>query len=87
MKEETNTNTKISAITGYRFAYFTYLALVSFQLYIGEYEWAVSNFGIALVFDPFDASIKWEQRPTYQKVWLLTHLTLLISGVTFIIFH
>ncbi len=84
MKEETAT-TKTHTTTAHRLAYFIYLILVVYHLCIGDYEWAISNFGIALVFDPFDSSVKWQHRPMYQKVWLFTHLTLLTAGFVFLI--
>lgn len=87
MKQVTNKTKNIAAVTAFRFAYVTYLILAAYLLYIGDYEWAVFNFGVALAFDPFDTNVKWQQRPTYQKVWLFTHLTFLIAGFAFIIFR
>jgi hypothetical protein len=69
----------------FRLAYFLYLILVAYQLFIGDYEWAVSNFGIAMVFDPFDSSVRWKDRPRYQKVWLYTHLSLTLCGFAFLV--
>ena len=70
---------KAPQITGLRLAYVLYLLLVIYQLTIGDYTWAVSNLGIALIFDPFDPSVNWQNKPMYQKVWLITHLTLLAA--------
>lgn len=50
---------------------------------IGIYSWFVTHnytqtsifLGLALAFDPFNDSIPWEQRPTYQKGWLVLHAT------------
>ncbi|MEJ7768999.1 MAG: hypothetical protein WKF89_14375 [Chitinophagaceae bacterium] len=71
----------------YRLAYFIYLILVVYQLFMGEYEWAISNFGIAMVFDQFDTSVKLNDRPLYQRVWLYTHLALTVGGFAFLLFH
>jgi hypothetical protein len=79
--------TKPSATTGFRLAYFLYLVLVVYQLFIGDYEWAITNFGIAMVFDPFDASVKFNHRPLYQKLWLYAHLTLSLGGFAFLLFR
>jgi hypothetical protein len=35
---------------------------------------AMSNFGLALIFDPFDQKVRWNNRPLYQRVWLFVHL-------------
>ena len=31
--------------------------------------------GIALAFDPFDQKVKLGDRPLYQRVWLITHVS------------
>lgn len=36
---------------------------------------AMSMLGIGLIFDPFKQEVSWAQRPRYQKVVLLTHVT------------
>ena len=69
-----------------RMAYGLYVVLVIYLFIKGDYEWAFTNLGIALVFDPFDPNVKWQQRPMYQKVWLLVHLTLVVVGLFYIIF-
>ena len=33
-------------------------------------------FGIALAFDPFDKTIKWKERPFWQRAWLVVHLAI-----------
>jgi hypothetical protein len=45
---------------------------------------AMSNFGIALIFDPFNQEIRWVSRPIYQRVWLVVHVALVfvLLGVT-----
>jgi hypothetical protein len=78
--------TKPSATTSFRLAYFLYLVLVVYQLFIGDYEWAITNFGIAMVFDPFDASVNFNDKPLFQKLWLYAHLTLSLSGFAFLLF-
>jgi hypothetical protein len=58
---------------------FVLLALY-FLLFGKDWSDAVMQFGIALVFDPFDPKQPWQQRPRYQRVWLLAHVTLLLAG-------
>ncbi|MGB4770502.1 MAG: hypothetical protein WBP58_03540 [Chitinophagaceae bacterium] len=62
-----------------RFMYgaFVILALgrIVFQGMDGLSE-AVPSLGIALIFDPFDHSVAWNDRPRYQRVWLIAHLVI-----------
>jgi len=69
-----------------RYAYVVYMVLVIWLFIKGDYEWAFANMGIALVFDPFNPAVKWQQRPLYQKVWLLVHLAFTFSGLFYILF-
>jgi|UniRef100_UPI00404AE55A hypothetical protein len=38
-----------------------------------DYTSAASSVGIALVFDPFNQQQPWNQRPGWQKAWLVGH--------------
>lgn len=67
-----------------RYAYLVYLALVVYLVCKGDYDWAVTNLGIALIFDPFDAAVKWQDRPAYQRAWLIAHLGIVLSGFFYI---
>lgn len=40
---------------------------------------AASNLGIALIFDPFNQQKKWNDRPLYQRVWLIVHVMLVFG--------
>lgn len=44
---------------------------------------AMSSLGIALIFDPFDSTVGWNARKTYQKVWLIVHVIVVfvLAGV------
>lgn len=41
------------------------------------------NLGIALVFDPFDQQISWNNRPKWQRAWLIVHLLIAFSVLIF----
>ncbi|GAB2543240.1 hypothetical protein GCM10027085_38170 [Spirosoma aerophilum] len=63
-----------------------YGAFVLLSLYFaltGSYTDAASNMGIALIFDPFDQTVRWDHRPRWQRVWLIAHL-LVIVGLVFV---
>ncbi len=70
-----------------RAGYGLFLALSAYLLIKGDYDMAVTNFGIALVFDPFDAAVKWSDRPLYQRAWLLCHVGLSFAGFAFLVFR
>lgn len=59
-----------------------YGAFVVFCIYFlirGNLVDAASNLGIALIFDPFNPSVKWQDRKLYQRVWLLVHIAFVIG--------
>lgn len=64
-----------------RMAYGLFILLsIYFAVFSKNYPSAISNFGIALVFDPFDQTVRFPDRPLYQKVWLITHACLALIG-------
>lgn len=62
---------------------FMYVALIFvagyFLLAKGDVEMAMSDLGIALIFDPFKQEIPFNERPLYQRIWLLTHLAFVLT--------
>lgn len=69
-----------------RYAYIFFI-IVSICQFIFSKDWmmAVSNLGIALIFDPFNPQIKWQNRPKYQRIWLFVHVSavLVLFGLGF----
>jgi hypothetical protein len=49
-----------------------------FFFFKGDYGDTAMNLGIALVFDPFDPTQAWKERPRYQRAWLIVHVLLVI---------
>jgi hypothetical protein len=47
---------------------------------------AIVYFALALSFDPFDNTVKWENRSITQKGWLCVHLALVLALVVWFIF-
>ncbi len=41
------------------------------------------NLGIALVFDPFDQNVSWNNRPKWQRAWLIVHVLIALSVLIF----
>ena len=86
MKQEISTEATPKFLPFNRYAYVLYMVLVIYLAVKGDYEWAFTNLGIALVFDPFDPSVKWQQRPIYQRVWLIIHVVVMCAGLIYIMF-
>lgn len=63
-----------------KFLYIGFILVGLFQaLFSKDYMQAVSSFGIALAFDPFDQEQKWNDRPTWQKAVLFVHLAMVAA--------
>jgi hypothetical protein len=70
-----NDKPKDLTFTYNRFLYGAFVALgVYFLLAKKDISSAMSNFGIALIFDPFDQKVMWQNRSLYQRVWLIVHI-------------
>lgn len=85
MKQELRQKEAKQPIIIFRMAYGLFLLLVIYYLIRGDVENATINMGIALIFDPFDATVKWQNRPLYQRVWLLFHVAFTFTGFLFMI--
>lgn len=60
--------------------YIGFLFLGLYQAFFSkDYMQATASLGIALAFDPFDTELKWKDRPTWQKVVLISHLALVAA--------
>lgn len=59
--------------------YALFVFLMVYRVVIKEdYLDGASSLGIALIFDPFDQNRKWNNRPLWQRAWLIVHLLLLV---------
>ena len=79
--KEIKTITPAKSTPFFKIAYVLFLVLVCYNVYMAQYETALANFSIALIFDPFNTAIKWTDRPLYQKVWLFAHCIIAIIGL------
>jgi hypothetical protein len=58
-----------------RYLYIGFLILGIYQaLFNKDCTQAATTLGIGLAFDPFNPEQKWNDRPTWQKAVLITHL-------------
>jgi hypothetical protein len=69
-------------VTRFCYAAFVLLSLY-FLLVSKDLVSAASNMGIALIFDPFNPSVKWTNRKGWQKAWLLLHLFLTLAVLVY----
>ena len=78
-------NIRLRSIRKYcnRAAYISFLLIASVFLYLENYPDAMMYLGLAFIFDPFDSSVTYKDRPLYQRLWLLVHLavTLLVLAI------
>lgn len=50
-----------------------------------DYSNAVVFWGLAPIFEPFDAKIPFGKRPLYQRIWLITHVIITLIGFVLLI--
>jgi hypothetical protein len=63
-----------------KFLYIGFLILGLYQAVISkDYMQATASLGIGMAFDPFNPAQKWNDRPTWQKAVLITHLALVAA--------
>jgi hypothetical protein len=61
-----------------KFLYTGFILLAIFQSFFSkDFMQAASSLGIALAFDPFNTDQKWNDRPMWQKIVLIIHLSVL----------
>jgi hypothetical protein len=75
MKSETSKNLT-APFNRWAYAAFVLLAFY-FVIFNHSLSDFVIQFGIALVFDPFNQNQKWNERPLWQRAWMIVHLAIL----------
>jgi Flp pilus assembly protein protease CpaA len=69
-----------------RVMYGAFVLFSIYYLFMGrDLADAMSNLGIALIFDPFDQKVTWSNRPLYQRVWLIAHVSIVLLMVTYLL--
>ncbi|MEY4334761.1 MAG: hypothetical protein RLZZ196_3511 [Bacteroidota bacterium] len=66
-----------------KFLYIGFLILGGVYLFQKDISQTLIFLGIALAFDPFNVEQKWNDRPNWQKIILITHLSI-VFGLVFI---
>ncbi|WP_080058387.1 hypothetical protein [Spirosoma aerolatum] len=75
-----NQSTKSLSVKVNRFMYGAFVLMSLYFYLTGSYQDAMSNLGIALIFDPFDQTVRWDNRPRWQRAWLIIHL-MVLAGI------
>jgi len=71
-----------------RLGYITFVLLgLYFLLAKHEVGEAMSTLGLGLIFDPFKQEVSWNNRPLYQKVVLLVHVSVVFLLLGILIFR
>lgn len=83
--EKKNSIQKEASFNYNRIAYCAFVLLAIYFLIAGNLESFCIQFGIALVFDPFNQSVVWKDRPSYQRVWMIVHLLILFVAFALMI--
>jgi hypothetical protein len=79
VKNETNKAQRFIKV-----GYALFVVLAVYHLFINKNVIdCAMNLGIALVFDPFDQQISWNNRPKWQRAWLIVHLLIAFSVLIF----
>jgi hypothetical protein len=86
MKIQLGSKTQKTKITANTVAYaaFTFVGIIF--MCMKDTSQAVIFFGLALVFDPFDQTVRWNDRPLYQRIWLFAHLLLALGAFVGMLF-
>jgi H+/Cl- antiporter ClcA len=86
---KTSSNEKVKTfpkgITRILYIFFTTTGIL-YWIFGSDKSDAFVKLGIALLFDPFNPSQPYGQRPLYQKVWLFVHLGLVLGGFGWVVF-
>ncbi|MGV3594138.1 MAG: hypothetical protein ACO1NK_02745 [Sediminibacterium sp.] len=77
---EASANTK--PVTGKfeKIAYGVFVLAGICFLFTKDYSNAVVFWGLAPIFEPFNAKIPFGKRPLYQRIWLITHVVITLIG-------
>lgn len=68
----------LSSITVNRMAYLFFMMTGLVYFIKKDFSNTFIYLGIALIFDPFDQKMRWDDRPIYQRIWLYVQLSIVV---------
>lgn len=82
---EASANTKTSTGKFEKIAYTVFVIAGIYFLIRKDYSNAIVFWGLAPIFEPFDAKVPFAKRPLYQRVWLFVHVSITLIGFVLMI--
>lgn len=82
---ETSANTKPATGKFEKIAYGVFVLAGIYFLFTKDYSNAVVFWGLAPIFEPFNAKIPFGKRPLYQRIWLIAHVVITLMGFVLLI--
>ena len=76
---ESNTQSKPVAKNFNRPAYIIFIIAGIYFMIQRDFSQAVTFWGLAPVFDPFNINMPFQKRPFYQQAWLFVHVAITIA--------
>lgn len=65
-----------------RWAYGTFtLCGMLFALFSADRSLGFTFLGLALIMEPFDQRVMWNERPRWQRIWLYVHLGITVAAL------
>ena len=84
--QQADTPAKSGSAGWNRIAYITFvLAGILFTLWGSDRTQGPMFLALALVFDPYDATVAWKDRPRWVKLLLFTHLGLAAASLGYVL--
>lgn len=68
-----------------KIAYGVFVLAGIYFLITKDYSNAVVFWGLAPIFEPFNAKIPFGKRPLYQRIWLIAHVVITLMGFVLLI--
>ncbi len=76
---ETKTQTKPVAKNFNKAAYSIFVLAGIYFIIKHDFSQAVTFWGLAVVFDPFNINTPFQKRPFYQQAWLIVHTVITLT--------
>lgn len=73
--EETKEVPKFKRVYPYFYGGLLLIAAIHWLVFKDLMNGAIA-FNLALAFDPFDHKVTWKDRPLWQRIWLVVHVTI-----------
>lgn len=76
--QELSKERKLSSTAINRIAYLFFMLTGLVYFIKKDFSNTLIYWGLALIFDPFNPSVRWDDRPLYQRAWLCVQLSIVV---------